>query len=85
MTQKTIKVFFEEIFLKQTKNKYSTKKTYVLYIDEYWCLEILEVKDYSSENLRGYIFILVVIDIFRKLGWTIPLKKEKCSNKIKLF
>ena len=76
MTQKSIKIFINEIFSKPPKKNYDTNKTDVYYIDGIWSLDILDLKDYGPENNRGYRYVLVIIDNFSKYGWTIPLKNK---------
>ena len=39
-------------------------------------LDILDLKNYGDENNRGYRYVLVVIDNFLNLGWTLPLKNK---------
>ena len=77
MTQKNIKIFIIEIYSKPPKKYYLTNKTDVYHIDDIWSLDILDLKDYGSENNRGYRYVLVTIDNFSKFGWTIPLKNKK--------
>ena len=77
MTQKNIKIFINEIYSKPPKKNYITNKTDVYHIDDIWSLDILDLKDYGSENNRGYRYVLVTIDNFSKFGWTIPLKNKK--------
>ena len=84
MTQKNIKIFINEIYSKPPKKNYITNKTDVYHIDVIWSLDILDLKDYGPENNRGYRYVLVTIDNFSKIVWTIPLKK-KCSNNKRLF
>ena len=74
MTQKTIKFFVRENYSKPPKKNYSTNKTDVYFFDSIWSLDILDLKDYSSESNRGYRYVLVVIHNFNKYGWTILLK-----------
>ena len=76
MTQKNIKIFINEIYSKPPRRNYPTNKTDVYYIDDIWSLDILDLKDYGSENNRGYRYVLVVIDNFSKFGWTVPLKNK---------
>ena len=76
MTQKNIKIFINEIYSKPPKKNYATNKTDVYYIDDIWSLDILDLKDYGSENNRKYRYVLVVIDNFSKYGWTVPLKNK---------
>ena len=54
MTQKNIKIFINEIYSKQPKKNYATNKTNGHHIDDIWSLDILDLKDYGSENNRGY-------------------------------
>ena len=80
MTQENIKIFINEIYSKPPKKNYATNKTNVYYIDDTWSLDILDLKDYGSENNRGYRFVLVIIDNFSKFGWTIPLKNKNAQT-----
>ena len=74
MTQKNIEIIINEIYSKAPKKNYNTNKTDVYHIDDIWSLDILDLKDYSPENNRGYRYVLVIIDNFSKFGFTSPLK-----------
>ena len=76
MSQKNIKIFIDVIYSKPPRKNYITNKTDVYHINDIWSLDILDLKDYGSENNRGYRYVLVVIDNFSKFGWTTPLKKN---------
>ena len=76
MTQKNIKIFINEIYSKPPKKYYGTNKTEVYHIDDIWSLDNLDLKDYGSENNRGYRYVFVIIDNFSKFAWTIPLKNK---------
>ena len=80
MSQKNIKIIINEIYSKPPKENYDTNKTDVYYIDDIWSLDILDLKDYGSENNRGYRYVLVIIDNFSKYGWTIPLKNKNAQT-----
>ena len=84
MTQKSIKVFIDEIFSKGPERNYITHKTDVYHIDDIWSLGILDLKDYGPENNRGYRYVLMIIDNCSKFGRTVTLKK-KFSNYKRLF
>ena len=75
MTQKTIKVFRNEIYSKSPKKNSITHKTNVYYIENIWSSDILDLNDYGPENNRSYRYVLVVVDIFSKFRWKIALKK----------
>ena len=76
MTQKSTKTFIDEIYSKPSKKIYATNKTDVYHIDDIWSLDILDLKDYGVGNNRGYRYVLVIINNFSKVGWTISLKKK---------
>ena len=80
MTQKSVKIFINEIYSKGPKKYYPTNKTDVYHIDDIWSLDILDLKDYGPENNRGYRYVLVIIDNFSKFGWTIPLKNKSAQT-----
>ena len=80
MTQKNNKIFVNEIYSKPPKKNYVTNKTNVYHIDDIWILDILDLKDYGPENNRGYRYVLVTIDNFSKLGWTVPLKNKNAQT-----
>ena len=84
MTQKTIKIFINEIYSKPSKKNYSTNKTDVYHIHDMWSLDISDLKDYGPENKRIYRYVLVVIDNCSKFGWTVSLK-NKIAQTIKDF
>ena len=78
MTQKTIKIFMNENYSTRPKKIFNTYRGDVYHIDTIWSLDILDLKVYRPENKRSYRYVLVIIDIFSKFGWTLPLKR-KCS------
>ena len=80
MTQKNIKIFINEIYSKAPKKNYVTNKTDVYFIDDIWSLDILDLKDYGSNNNKGYRYVLVTIDNFSKFGWTTPLKNKNAQT-----
>ena len=54
MTQKIIKNFINDNFSKPPKKNYLTNITDVYHIADIWSLDILDLKDYASEENRGY-------------------------------
>ena len=80
MTQKSIKIFINEIYSKPPKKFYATNKTDIYHIDDIWSLDILDLQDYGPENNKGYRYVLVTIDNFSKFGWTTPLKNKNAQT-----
>ena len=79
MTQKAIKIFIKEIYSKPPMKNYPTNKTNIYHFDNIWILDRLDLKDYGVEKNRNHRYVSVIIDMFSKFEWTVPLK-EKCSN-----
>ena len=69
-----------EIYSKPPKKYYPTNKTNVYHIDDIWSLDILDLKDYGTNNNRGFRYVLVIIDNFSKYGWTVPLKNKNAQS-----
>ena len=80
MTQKNNKVFINEVHSKPPKRNYPTNKTDVCQIDDIWSSDILDLEDYGPENIRGYRYVLVIIDNFTNIGWTVPIKKKNAQT-----
>ena len=80
MTQKNIKMFLNEIYSKPPKKNYATNKTDVYHIDDICSFDVLDLKDYGPENNRGYRYVLLIINNFSKVGWTVPLKNKKART-----
>ena len=76
MTQKTIKIFINEIYSKPPKVNCATNKTDVFHIDDIGSLDILDFKDYGPENNGGYRYVSVISDNFSEFVWTVPLKNK---------
>ena len=59
MTRKTIRIFIDENYSRTPKKNYPTNKTDVYHIDDFWSLDISDLKDYGPEKNIGYGHILV--------------------------
>lgn len=60
---------------KPVKKKYQKRRVWVSGIDDTWAADLADMSEYAKEN-DGYKYLLVVIDIFSKHGWLIPLKDK---------
>ena len=61
---------------KPIKRKFKKRKVLVSGIDKIWAADLADMKAFKDYN-DGYTFLLLVIDIFSKYGWIIPLKNKK--------
>ena len=75
MTQKTIKRFIIEVYLKPAKTIYATYKTDVFFKDDIWSLDIPDLKQYGPGNNGRCRYILVVNDNLSNFGGK-PLKEQ---------
>ena len=62
-----------------TRNRY-----YVSHIKEQYEADIVDMHEFSREN-DGYKFLLVVIDVFSKKGFVVPLKNKSAIEVIRGF
>ena len=44
-------------------------------IDKIWCSDLVEMQQFSKWN-KGYRYLLMVLDLFSKYGWIVPLKDK---------
>ena len=80
MTQKTNENFLNEIHSNPAKKSYPTNKTNVYTNDDFWTLDILDLKHYVLQNNKAYRYVLVVIREFSIIGWTVHLKNENAQT-----
>ena len=68
----------EELHKPITRN--FRKRTVISYgIDKIWAADLVEMQKYSKWN-KGIKYLLMVIDVFSKYGWIVPLKDKKTEN-----
>ena len=53
-------------------------------IDEIWALDLVEMQQFSKWN-KGYKYLLMIIDIFSKCGWIVPLRDKKGETVAEAF
>ena len=61
---------------KPVKRKFNKRRVLVSGIDKIWASDLADMTAFKDYN-DGYTFLLLVIDIFSKYGWIIPLKNKK--------
>ena len=64
---------------KPVKRKFRKRRVMVNGIDKIWAADLADMKAFEKDN-DGYTFLLLVIDIFSKYGWIVPLKNKKGVN-----
>ena len=60
---------------KPIKRKFQKRFVFVRNVDDTWAVDLIEMRPFSRVN-KGMKYILMVIDIFSKFGWAVPLKSK---------
>ena len=79
------KIFIDEIYSKAPKKNYETNKIIYNHTDEIWSIDLADMIDYKISNNKGYRYMFIVIDIFSKYLWAIPLKNKYSKTKTNEF
>ena len=61
---------------KPIKRKFRKRRVLVNGIDKIWASDLADMQEFKEHN-EGYTFLLLVIDIFSKYGWVVPLKNKE--------
>ena len=74
------KIFIDEIYTKPPRKNYETNKFVYKGIDDTWSSDLAVMTDHNVKNNKRHKYILVIIDIFSKFLWTVPLKTKNAQN-----
>ena len=69
-------IFFDEINSKPPRQNYPTNKIVYNHIDEIWNIDLTDLVDYKISKNKGVRYIFIIIDIFSKYLWCVPLKNR---------
>ena len=58
---------------KMVRKRFQKRKVVANNVDEIWAADLVEMQPFAKVN-KGYKYLLMVIDIFSKYGWIVPLK-----------
>ena len=68
----------EELHKPITRN-FKKRRVISYGVDRIWAADLVEMQKYSKWN-KGVKYLLMVIDVFRKYGWIVPLKDKKTES-----
>ena len=69
---------------KPIKRHFTRRRVITYHIDEIWAADLVEMQQFSKGN-KGFRYLLMVIDVFSKYGWIVPLKDEKGETVAETF
>ena len=69
---------------KPVRRKFRKRIVYAKNVDSIWAADLVDMQYYARTN-QGYKYILMIIDVFSKYGWAIPLKTKKGVEVTKAF
>ena len=69
---------------KPIRKKFKKRRVYVKGVDKIWAADLVDMHAFSKSN-KGYKYILMIIDVFSKYGWAIPLKTKTGIDVMKAF
>ena len=73
---------------KPVRRRFDKRSVFAKQVDDIWAADLVNVSPFSRSN-KGYKYVLIVIDVYCKYGWIMPLKiktgKEVAQAFRKLF
>ena len=69
---------------KPIKRNFTRRRVIVNHIDQVWCSDLVEMQQFSKWN-KGFRYLLMVLDVFSKYGWIVPLKDKKGETVVEAF
>ena len=69
---------------KPIKHNFTRRRVITTGIDKIWCSDLVEMQQFSKWK-EGYRHLLMVLDLFSKYGWIVPLKDKKGETVTEAF
>ena len=69
---------------KPIKRNFPKRRVIVHNVDDIWCSDLVDMQKLSKWN-KGYKYLLMVLDLFSKYGWIVPLKTKTGLEVSKAF
>ena len=69
---------------KPVRKNFMKRFVFVRHVDDIWGADLIELRKLSKKN-SGFRYILMVIDIFSKYGWSVPLKYKTGEEVARAF
>ena len=69
---------------KPVKRKFEKRQVFAKNVDDIWAADLVDMQYYSRTN-KGFKYLLMIIDVFSKYGWAIPLKNKTGGEIVRAF
>lgn len=66
------------------KKTFKKRQVFARNVDDFWAADLVDMQYFSRAN-KGYKYILMIIDVFSKYGWAIPLKNKSGPEIVRAF
>ena len=60
---------------KPVRKTFKKRRVFASGVDAIWAADLVEMQTFARKN-KGYKYILMIIDVFSKFGWAVPLKTK---------
>ena len=69
---------------KSVRKNFKKRRVFAAKSNDIWAADLVDMQYYAKTN-KGYRYILMIIDVFSKYGWAIPLKRKTGSEMVEAF
>ena len=69
---------------KSVRKNFKKRRVVAYKSNDIWAADLVDMQYYAKTN-KGYRYILMIIDVFSKYGWAIPLKRKTGSEMVEAF
>ena len=69
---------------KPVRKHFKKRRVISKHVDDIWAADLVDMQYYSRAN-KGYKHILMIIDVFSKYGWAVPLKNKTGVEIVRAF
>ena len=69
---------------KPVRKNFKKRRVFAAKSNDIWAADLVDMQYYAKTN-KGYRYILMIIDVFSKYGWAIPVKRKTASEMVEAF
>ena len=69
---------------KPVRKNFKKRRVFAAKSNDIWAADLVDMQYFAKTN-KGYRYILMIIDVFSKYGWAIPLKRKTGSEMVEAF